>query len=83
MIKHHLSEFLHRCASGGLIEHRGFSPWLRLLAQLVVHNLPQLTADDPIVVSPASGVHLANRMAKQVFHKVNICKWYSYKFKRN
>ncbi len=62
VIKDHLSELLHWRASGGLVEHGGFSPRLRLLAQLVVHNLPQLTADDPIVVSPASCVHLPNRM---------------------
>lgn len=60
VIEEHLSELLHRRPSGGLIEHRRFSTWLGFLAQLVVHHLPQLTADDPIVVSPASGVHLAN-----------------------
>lgn len=71
----HLSELLHRRASGGLIEHRGFSAWLWLLAQLVVHDLPQLTADDPVVVSPASGVHLANPTTKQLLDDVNACEW--------
>lgn len=80
VIEEHLSELLHRRASGGLIEHRGFSTWLWFLAQLVVHNLSQLTADDPIVVSPASGVHLANPTTKQLLHDVNACKWSLQKF---
>lgn len=57
----HLSELLHRCASGGLVEHRSLPPRLWLLPQLIVNDLPELTADDPIVVSPAPRVHLSSR----------------------
>lgn len=60
VIKDHFFELLHRCAFSGLVEHRGLPPRLGLLAQLVVHNLPELTADDAVVVSPASCVYLVN-----------------------
>lgn len=64
VIKNHLSELLHWRASGGLVKHGGLSPWLRLLAQLIVHDLAQLTADDPIMVSPASCVNLTKHIFK-------------------
>lgn len=60
VIEDHLSELLHRCASGGLVEHRGLPARLWLLPQLIVHDLAELTADDPVVVSPASCVHLTS-----------------------
>ena len=61
VIEDHFFELLHRCAFSGLVEHGCLPPRLRLLAQLVVQNLPQLTADDSIMVSPASCVNLVNR----------------------
>lgn len=61
VIEDHLPELLHRRASGGLVEHRGLPPRLRLLPQLIVSDLPELAADDPIVLSPASCVHLTSR----------------------
>ncbi len=81
VIKNHLSELLHRRASGGLVEHRCFSPWLRLLAQLVVHNFPQPAADDPIMVSPASCVYLPNKKAKQTL-KSRTLRVAKFKFNR-
>lgn len=61
MVEEHLFELLNRGASVRLIEHWGFSSWLRLLAQLVVTHLPQFAADDPTVVPPASCVHLEKK----------------------
>lgn len=72
VVQDHFSKLLHRCASGGLVEHRGLSAWLRLLAQLVVHDLPQPTADDAVQVSPASCVHLTNTGIERAFRKLKI-----------
>lgn len=72
VVQDHLSKLLHRCTSGGLVEHGGLSAWLWLLAQLIVHDLPQPTADDAVQVSPASRVHLTNTGAERAFRKLKI-----------
>lgn len=58
VIEDHFPELLHRCPSGGFIEHGGFSVWLWLFAELIVGHFSQLAADDAVVIPPASCVNL-------------------------